>query len=134
MYPDYVWLATGGATMLSSEKAKALQNYGVILCYDADDAGRRAAQKAQTIFANLGIKNSYKDYFPNKTDGYDLADYVGDLLAEQQAEHHTPELPTPEQAEPEHLPTLPAELVGNTQLALLIKTLDLELVNTCEHS
>lgn len=138
MYPDYVWLATGGATMLSSEKAKALQNYGVILCYDADDAGRRAAQKAQTMFSNLGIKSSYKDYFPNKTDGYDLADYVGDLLAEQQAEHHTPELPTPEQAEPEHhtpqpqhLPTLPPELVGNTQLALLIKTLDLELVNSC---
>jgi hypothetical protein len=29
---------------------------------------------------------------------------------------------------------LPPELVDNTQLALLIKTLDLELVNTCEHS
>ena len=139
MYSDYVWIATGGANMLSSEKAKALQNCPVILCYDADDAGRRAAQKAQTIFANLGIKNSYKDYFPNKTDGYDLADYVGDLLAEQQAEqqaqpeHHTPQQAEPEHTpQPQHLPTLPAELVGNTQLAQLIKVLDLELVNSCE--
>ena len=141
MYPESCWIATGGATMLNSEKAQALKNYGVILCYDADDAGRRATQKAQTIFANLGIKSSYKDYFPNKTDGYDLADYVGDLLAEQQAEHTQPEHHTPQQAEPEHhtpqpqhLPTLPAELAAHPQLAQLIKALDLELVNTREHS
>ena len=136
MYPDFCWIATGGANMLSSEKAKALQNCPVILCYDADDAGRRAAQKAQAILANLGIKTSLKDYFPNKTDGYDLADYVGDLLAEhtqpeQKPEHHTPH-PEHHTPQPQHLPTLPAELAAHPQLALLIKTLDLELVNTCK--
>jgi len=132
MYPNYIWLASGGADKLANQwgvnaqTAKALQGNKVQLIVDCDPKGRQGYELAQTELAKVGINCTVVDLFPERTDKFDLCDFIVQQLTqyyEQQAEHHTPQ--------PQHLPTLPAELVGNTQLALLIKTLDLELVNSC---
>lgn len=140
LYPNYIWLASGGAGKLASQwgvnaqTAKALQGNKILLVVDCDKAGRQGYELAQTELAKVGITSKLVDLF-ERNDKFDLCDFIVQELTspqteqqaqpEQKAEHHTPQ-----QAQPEHLPTLPAELAAHPQLALLIKTLDLELETT----
>jgi hypothetical protein len=145
LYPNYIWLASGGAGKLANQwgvntqTAKALQGNKILLVVDCDTAGRQGYELAQTELAKVGITCKLVDLF-ERNDKFDLCDFIVQELTSPQPEHHTPhpeQQAEPEQhhtPQPQHLPTLPPELVDNTQLALLIKTLDLELVNTCEHS
>ena len=150
LYPNYVWIASGGAGNIANQTAaKALQGNKILLVVDCDTAGRQAYELAQTELSKVGITCKLVDLF-ERTDKFDLCDFIVQELTnpqtelptphpeqqaqpEQQAEHHTPQPEQHHTPQPQHLPTLPAELAAHPQLAQLIKALDLELVNSCEH-
>ncbi len=78
IYPQFNWLATSSSTGLTDEKISVLFNKEVFYFPDADKAGRE----------NSSIKNLSKhkinfkiiDLFPEREDGYDLADSIFDGL------------------------------------------------------
>ena len=72
--PQFIWIATGGASSLTSEKAKVLQGRKIFILIDADKAGR--SNKLKDQLSKAGIESKTLDLFPNETNGYDLADYL----------------------------------------------------------
>jgi len=78
-FPKFNWLATGGST-LSYEKAQPLKGYKVIVIPDSDTPGREGAERTQKRLSELGIAANICDLFPNKDNGFDLADYLVDKL------------------------------------------------------
>ncbi|WP_044173514.1 DUF6371 domain-containing protein [Flectobacillus major] len=73
-YPEYLWLACGSNNGLTSEKLMVLSGRNVIWLCDADAAGRmnssiKNLEKAQ-------IKHTVIDLFPERSDGYDIADAI----------------------------------------------------------
>ncbi|MDQ3190613.1 MAG: DUF6371 domain-containing protein [Bacteroidota bacterium] len=81
-YPQYDWIATGGANKLTDEKISVLFNRKIYYLADSDQAGRQNS----TIKKLLAYKLDFTtvDLFPDRNDGYDLADAVikGDNPAE----------------------------------------------------
>jgi len=45
---------------------------------DADKAGRKGAEQTKDRLNKLGIESKIVDLFPERNDGYDLADFVRD--------------------------------------------------------
>ncbi|MCF7802669.1 MAG: DUF6371 domain-containing protein [Candidatus Marinimicrobia bacterium] len=76
---DFVWIAKGSAHGLTKEKAQPLQNRDVTLLIDADDAGRKTAVQDKSLIESMGCRVIIKDLFPNRNDGYDIADLWIDL-------------------------------------------------------
>src|SRR5436190_6810151 len=74
-YPQFDFVATGGATALSSKIAALKGEKGFVLI-DADETGR----KLNTLkrLHEKGLDFIAVDLFPERTDGYDLADAIGD--------------------------------------------------------
>lgn len=73
-YPEYDWVACGSANGLTADKAKVLASKKVIWLCDSDVAGRQ-----NSSIENLdkgGFDFKVIDLFPNKTDGYDIADAI----------------------------------------------------------
>jgi hypothetical protein len=77
---DRTWIATGGASGLTAEKAKVLKGASVTIAFDADNAGRINAEKAKALLCSLGIRSTIKDLFEDSSDGRDLADYLINIL------------------------------------------------------
>lgn len=77
-YPQYDWLATGGSSALG-DKLLSLKGKSGMVLVDADDAGRNTtiAKKLQQ-FQIPDFK--ILDLFPERNDGYDLADAIKDGL------------------------------------------------------
>jgi len=75
-FPKYIWLASGGATGLSQDKAKPLKGHKVLIVPDSDKAGRKGAEQTKERLSRLGIKSNVVDLFPDRNDGYDLADHI----------------------------------------------------------
>lgn len=73
-YPQYDWLATGGANKLTREKMDVLLNKEVFYLGDSDKAGKENS----TINKLKEYKLNHKiiELFPGRTDGYDLADAI----------------------------------------------------------
>ena len=77
-YPEFDWVSCGSNSGLTDDKISVLFGRKIIWLCDADKAGRD----------NSSIKklNSYKqnyeviDLFPDRTDGYDIADAIADGL------------------------------------------------------
>jgi hypothetical protein len=75
-YPQYLWLATGGASALTEDKAAALKGRKVVILPDSDKAGREAALKSCGLLKAQGCTVLIKDLFPDCNDGSDIADFL----------------------------------------------------------
>jgi hypothetical protein len=73
-YPQFDWLATGGANKLTDEKIEILFGREIYYLSDADKAGKENS----TIKKLNQYKQNYKaiELYPDRTDGYDLADAI----------------------------------------------------------
>lgn len=93
-YPQFNWLATGGSNGLTGETISALFNKKIYYLCDADKAGRENStiKKLQDYKQNFAVV----DLFPERNDGYDLADY---LLNEYLVNQTLPEIKETEQKE-----------------------------------
>lgn len=91
--PGKAWIATGGASGLTAEKAQSLKGACVTICFDADKAGRKNAEKSKALLDSMGIRCGIKDLFQSAQDGADLADYLIEKLKliKQKIEALTPE-------------------------------------------
>lgn len=54
-------LALPGASVLKPEWAQRLAGFNVVCCYDADDAGAKAEQRAATVLSQFGVKPRFLD-------------------------------------------------------------------------
>lgn len=75
-YPDFDWLATGGKSGLTDEKIHVLFNREIYYLNDADHAGNKNSTIDKLKSYRLNFKKI--DLFPNRTDGYDIADAIID--------------------------------------------------------
>lgn len=82
-FPNYVWVASGGATALSYDKAACLKDRNIIVLFDPDEAGREGAEKALVVIGKVGAKAKRLDLFPERIDGYDIADLISDRHSDQ---------------------------------------------------
>lgn len=77
--PKYIWLASGGVSGLSKEKASVLMNNQVLIVPDADGAGRSGAAKTMERLAENTIGVRIVDLFPKQKGGYDIGDFVENM-------------------------------------------------------
>lgn len=83
VFKDAVWLASGGSYMLTEERCKRLAKLSrmlndapVHLFPDADEAGRKGFKTAEKRLLSLLTPVIYHDIFPEKNDGWDIADDI----------------------------------------------------------
>ena len=74
LYPEYLWLATGGAKSLTIEKAESIRGRNIIILPDADLAGREGAIRNKKLLEQIICRVEILDLFPGLNDGSDLAD------------------------------------------------------------
>ncbi|NUQ82787.1 MAG: toprim domain-containing protein [Bacteroidetes bacterium] len=72
--PKYVWLASGGTSGVTKEKARDLTGRDILIYFDADEPGRKGAEKAAQLLTQYGCRVKIMDPFPDRVDGWDLAD------------------------------------------------------------
>jgi len=77
-YPQFDWLATGSRNGLTDDKISVLQNRQVLFLPDADVAGRE--NSSIKTLERHSINFNFIDLFPDRNDGYDLADAIFDGL------------------------------------------------------
>lgn len=77
-YPNFNWVSCAAADSLTDDKAKVLKGFTVVWLCDADAKGRKNAS-LNTLLRNK-IKHKVVDLFPDRTDGYDIADAIRDGL------------------------------------------------------
>ena len=78
LLPQFIWLATGGATSLTRAKAEVLRGRTVRILFDTDDAGREGAVRAELLLRGMGIACEIFDQtilFQDCPPGYDIADH-----------------------------------------------------------
>jgi hypothetical protein len=75
-YPQFDWLATGGKSGLTDEKIPILFNRIVYYLNDADEAGKKNSTIKKLTAHEINFK--IIDLFPNRNDGYDIADAIMD--------------------------------------------------------
>lgn len=82
-FPEYTWVSCGGASGLSYDVAFPLKGKNVILLYDADEAGRIGAQKAEELLKDkLNCRVQNVEITPERVDGYDIADALSEFSKE----------------------------------------------------
>jgi len=75
-FPEYVWIASGGANGLTSDKIIVLKNRKIILVPDLDEAGRDKFLKKVDDLKKIGCKVSIMDLLPEEKTGLDIADFL----------------------------------------------------------
>lgn len=88
VYPQYIFIATGGVSGLTDDKAKYLKNRIVFILFDNDDPGRLRADatketlkkyvKKSTIINPRELLEGFKD-----SDGFDIADMLINYYSNQ---------------------------------------------------
>jgi hypothetical protein len=73
-YPAFDWLATGGANKLTDEKISALFGREIYYLRDADTAGRNSSTEKKLTAYGQNFKAL--DLFPERSDGWDIADAI----------------------------------------------------------
>ena len=87
--PQMIWIASGGTSGITDEKAKALHGRTVLIMFDCDETGRNAAAKSAERIAKAGGTAIHQidgvpaqDYiFTGAQNGFDIADHIMDMLA-----------------------------------------------------
>jgi hypothetical protein len=74
LYPQFDWLATGGNNGLHDDHIEVLFNKQVIYLRDADKAGKENSTLKKLRDYEINFK--ILDLFPDRTDGYDIADAI----------------------------------------------------------
>lgn len=150
--PDFLWLASGGATGLGLDKVACLQGRTVYLIVDFDESGRTAYEKASKALTKAGIKNSIVDLFPNRADKADICDCIIEnwqkSMAQPQSEQPQNEQPQNEQPQNEQPQSeqpqksmaqpqieLPQSIAQHPNIALLLNSsvLDLEIISVSRY-
>jgi len=75
-YPDYVWLASGGANGLTKQKTAVLKDRKVLIVPDLDNAGRKAYEKKLTELKIICHSCQILDFAPEINNQKDIADYL----------------------------------------------------------
>ena len=75
-----IWMASGGASGMTRDKAWDIRANKVVLWYDCDDAGREGARKAKRNLEEFNSSVTIKDLDPSRSDGYDLGDKIEENL------------------------------------------------------
>ena len=78
-YPHFDWLALGGSSATGTEKLKVLKGKEGIILMDADKAGRQGTLAKKLELLDIEGFTAL-DLFPDREDGYDLADALADGL------------------------------------------------------
>lgn len=95
MMPNLIWIATGGTSSMTKDKAAALRERVVLIMFDCDRAGREAAAKAAQVIGDIGGKPIHEidgkpaqdHVFRGAADGFDIADHVMETLSIMAADH-----------------------------------------------
>ena len=126
VFPEYVWLATGGKSQLSTDKLKILKGRTVIMFPDVDGfeywtskAKEVESIGCKVIVSDLLEKNATEEDRVNKID---LADWLIRYLSDGTVTNAGYEVSEAER-------TLQAMKEANPALQLLIDTCDLKLVS-----
>ncbi len=85
-FPGTIWLAAGGCTGISKEKAAPLACRHILIAFDLDEAGMKGAKFCGDRLRDAGALPkilNIRNMFPGKPDGYDYADW---LMARSSAE------------------------------------------------
>ncbi|RDC63614.1 DUF6371 domain-containing protein [Adhaeribacter pallidiroseus] len=75
-FPDFIWLATGGAVSLKKERAAVLQGRKVLIIPDMHQTGRDGALRMQVILKSVGARTRIIDMDKDRQDGDDIADIL----------------------------------------------------------
>jgi hypothetical protein len=76
-FRNYVWLATGGETMLNPEKCRVLSGRKVIFFPDLSESARKRWKGiADEVSTRYEIDTVIADLYPEINDGSDIADYL----------------------------------------------------------
>ncbi|QNF34787.1 toprim domain-containing protein [Adhaeribacter swui] len=75
-FPDFIWVATGGAVSLKKEKAAVLQGRKVMIIPDMHQTGREGALRMQTILKEVGCRTRIIEIDKHREDGDDIADIL----------------------------------------------------------
>jgi hypothetical protein len=75
-YPDFIWLATGGAASLKKERAAVLQGRKVMIIPDMHQTGREGALRMQAILKAAGCRTRILEIDKHRDDGDDIADIL----------------------------------------------------------
>lgn len=76
-FPQYIWLATGGETMLNADKCRVLEGRKVVFFPDLSDKARERWEIiSQQVNVQYGIKSIVSDYLEDINDGSDIADHL----------------------------------------------------------
>jgi hypothetical protein len=75
-YPDFIWIATGGAVSLKKERARVLQGRKVMIIPDMHQTGREGALKMQAILKEAGCRTRILEIDKHRQDGDDIADIL----------------------------------------------------------
>mgnify|MGYP006305270119 CR=1 FL=1 len=80
-YPQYLFLAVGGANGLTADKAKVLKGKAVTILPDNDKAGIAGAKKTAKLLKSIGCKADVGTFEHSKSmEGMDLADFIEILV------------------------------------------------------
>jgi hypothetical protein len=75
-YPDFIWIATGGAASLKQERAAILKGRKVMIIPDMHQTGRTGALKMQAILKAAGCRTRILEIDKHREDGNDIADIL----------------------------------------------------------
>ena len=75
-FPDFIWVATGGAMSLKKEKAAVLKGRKVMIIPDMHLTGREGANKMQAILKEAGCLTRILEIDKTREDGDDIADIL----------------------------------------------------------
>lgn len=130
VYPEYIWLATGGKSQLSIDKLRVLQGRTVIMFPDVDGfeywndkAGEIEAIGCKVVVSDLLEKNASD---VDRTNKIDLADWLIRQLSVETEMSDTVMIVKTEFTETEKMLRYMTEM--NPFLQILIDTFDLKLI------
>jgi hypothetical protein len=75
-FPDFIWIATGGAVSLKKERAAVLKGRKVMIIPDMHHTGRAGALKMQAILKEVGCRTRILEIDKTRQDGDDIADIL----------------------------------------------------------